>query len=124
MRIFLFALTFLSLHIGFSQTTVADSTAKAEIDRLYNMVMEGKSFSLVAKIYSEDQASASRGGLYDWTERGTFDVAFEAIVYKLTINEISKPFKTQYGYHIVQVVEREENRIMLRQIMIVPKIER
>ena len=66
----------------------------------------GEDFAAVAKVVSEDPQSAIEGGDLGWTGPGNFVPAFDAEINKLKPNEISEPFKTQFGWHIVQVLER------------------
>ena len=55
---------------------------------------------------SDDPGSASLGGDLGWTSPGTFTPEFEAVVDKTKIGEISEPFHTPYGWHILQVLDR------------------
>jgi peptidyl-prolyl cis-trans isomerase SurA len=59
---------------------------------------------VLAKTYSQDSASAVGGGDLGWTEASAFVPEFSAVVAGLKENEISQPFRTQYGWHIVQLL--------------------
>jgi foldase protein PrsA len=63
----------------------------------------GTKFEDLAKQYSTDTASASKGGDLGWFGTGEMDPDFEKAAFALKLNEISSPVKTQYGYHIIQV---------------------
>lgn len=61
-------------------------------------------FGELAKEYSEDPGSALKGGEYDWTDPTTYAPAFKDTLLSLKENEISEPFRTQFGWHIVQLL--------------------
>ena len=105
-----------------------DPTEEAEqeaIDRLKKLrkrIKEGTSFSTMAVLYSEDPGSAKKGGEYKGIKRGQFVKPFEAVAFNLEVGEISQPFKTEYGYHIVQLQMKRGEELDLRHILIKPKI--
>ncbi len=74
-------------------------------DRILN---KGENFAAVASVVSEDPGSAAEGGDLGWTNPGTFVPEFEKQIQGLGENEISKPFRTQYGWHIVQLLGRRQ----------------
>jgi len=57
-------------------------------------------------MYSEDLGSASQGGKLDWTSPNVFDPAFKDELLKLKKNEISQPFHSSFGWHIVQLLDK------------------
>jgi len=63
---------------------------------------------VLAKTLSDDPGSAVDGGDLGWTAPGTFVPEFDAALGRLTPNEISEPFRTQFGWHIVQLLERRQ----------------
>lgn len=76
---------------------------KAQIDSLYNCIVNGgEDFGDLAARESEDSGSARRGGELDWFGVGMMVPEFEQAAFSLKEGEISKPFTTAYGYHIVQ----------------------
>jgi len=89
---------------------------------LKQRIEDGSSFSTMAVLYSEDPGSAKNGGEYKGIKRGQFVKEFEAVAFNLKENEISDPFKTEYGYHIVQLQKRRGEELDLRHILIKPKI--
>lgn len=105
---------------------VVDSAAKAEvIDKLNELrerIEKGSSFSSMAVLYSEDPGSAKKGGEYKGIKRGQFVKEFEAVAFNLRRGEISKPFRTEYGFHIVQLMQRRGEELDVRHILIRPKI--
>jgi peptidyl-prolyl cis-trans isomerase SurA len=99
--------------------------AKAEAIRRLNELKEriskGSSFSTMAVLYSEDPGSAKNGGEYKGIKRGQFVKEFEAVAFNLKKGEVSDPFRSEFGYHIVQVLERRGEELDLRHILIKPK---
>ena len=96
--------------------------AKTRLLELKQRVEDGSSFSTLAVLYSEDPGSAKNGGKYESIKRGQFVKEFEAVAFNLKEGEISLPFKTEYGYHIVQLLKRRGEELDLRHILIKPKI--
>ena len=78
------------------------AAAKAKIDSLYNVVKAGADFEEIAKKYSEDRGSAKNGGKLGWFGINRMVPEFEKVAYALADGEISEPFATSYGYHIVK----------------------
>ena len=78
---------------------------KAYIDSLYTMVSNGASFEAVAAENSEDPGSAAQGGKLPWFGVGQMVPEFEDMAFSLKDGEISKPFATAYGYHIIKRLE-------------------
>ena len=80
----------------------APAKKKAEIDSIYNVVKGGADFEEVAKKESEDPGSQRNGGKMNWFGAGQMVPEFEEASFTLKDGEISEPFKTAYGYHIVK----------------------
>jgi parvulin-like peptidyl-prolyl isomerase len=68
----------------------------------------GRDFGEVAKKYSTDTGSASNGGEYGWQPRGFYVKEFDDAAFSQPIGEIGEPVKTEFGYHIIQVIAREQ----------------
>jgi peptidyl-prolyl cis-trans isomerase SurA len=83
-----------------------DATTRQRLEAIRTRVLAGEDFGALASVTSEDPGSASRGGDLGWAVPGTFDPAFESVLSQLTDDEISEPFRTQFGWHIVQVLGR------------------
>ena len=95
------------------------------IDKLIGLkdrIENGTSFSSMAILYSEDPGSNKKGGEYKAIQRGVFVKEFEAIAFNLKKGQISDPFKTEFGYHIVQLLEKRGEELDLRHILIKPKL--
>ncbi len=95
--------------------TVADDLRK-------RIVENGEDFATLAKKYSADTGSGSGGGDLGWQKRGTFVAPFEAMAYKLEKNQVSPLVETEFGFHIIQLLERRGNLIHCRHILIKPEI--
>jgi peptidyl-prolyl cis-trans isomerase SurA len=85
-----------------------DATVRQRLTTLRDRVLKGEDFSVLASSTSEDSASAVNGGDLDWMAPGSFVPEFEAEMGRLKDNEISEPFRTQFGWHIVQVLARRQ----------------
>lgn len=82
--------------------------SKKQVNNLYHQLKAGKSFVQIAKQYSLDSTTAVKGGDLGWVSPGALVPEFEKAMDKLAINEISHPVKTQFGWHLIQVLERKE----------------
>jgi peptidyl-prolyl cis-trans isomerase SurA len=86
-----------------------DDAVRAKMERIRErIVVDGEDFSDVARLESEDPTSAPQGGDLGWNSPGNFVPKFEEEVAKLAPGEISQPFRTDFGWHIVEVVDRKE----------------
>lgn len=79
-----------------------------EADAVYERLQHGEDFAEVAGKVSKDTGSAARGGELDWQPRDFFVKEFADAAFSQEIGEIGKPVKTEFGYHIIQVIAREE----------------
>lgn len=84
-----------------------DDVVQARLQKIRDSVEKGASFSQLAITNSEDLGSASKGGDLGWVNPGMLDPTFEAQMNKLQPGQISQPFKTQFGWHLVQVLARK-----------------
>jgi peptidyl-prolyl cis-trans isomerase SurA len=75
---------------------------RQKLSRLRERILKGEDFAGIASTTSEDAGSAPDGGDLGWTGPGTFVPEFDKAIADLKPNEISEPFKTRYGWHIVQ----------------------
>jgi peptidyl-prolyl cis-trans isomerase SurA len=83
-----------------------EEEAQALIAELRTQLEDGADFDELARQFSDDKSSAARGGDLGWAEPGNFVPAFEKVMNALRVDEISEPFKSEFGWHIVQVLER------------------
>ncbi len=97
-------------HILLKSDATNDAQIKVKIDDLEKQLKGGADFAELAKKYSQDPGSAAKGGDLDWVTRGQTVKEFEAAAFSLPLNQISQPIKTTYGYHILEVTEKEPAR--------------
>jgi peptidyl-prolyl cis-trans isomerase SurA len=83
-----------------------DETVRQKLTGMRERILGGEDFEAIAAVTSADKGSAGKGGDLDWQGPGTFVPEFEQQIDALSENEISQPFKTQYGWHIVQLLGR------------------
>jgi peptidyl-prolyl cis-trans isomerase SurA len=83
-----------------------DETVRQKLAQIRERVLKGESFETVASVTSEDPGSAAAGGDLGWAGPGMFVPEFERQLDALSENEVSAPFRTQYGWHIVQLLGR------------------
>ncbi|NJD32913.1 MAG: molecular chaperone SurA, partial [Gammaproteobacteria bacterium] len=83
-----------------------DETVRQKLERIRERILKGEDFGAIASVSSADPGSATRGGDLGWTNPGSFVPEFEKQLDALQVNEISHPFKTQFGWHIVQLLGR------------------
>ncbi|MDE5677241.1 MAG: peptidylprolyl isomerase [Phocaeicola sp.] len=82
------------------------------------------SFSLLAKMYSEDPGSARRGGEYGFTGKAELTPEFANVIFNMNDpSKISKVFETEYGFHIAQLIEKRGDRVSYRHILLKPKVD-
>ena len=101
----------------------AKEEAKQKLLEIKQRVASGSKFSTMAILYSEDPGSARNGGEYKGVKRGQFVKEFEAVAFALREGEVSDPFETEYGWHIVELIAKRGQEIDVRHILIVPKIK-
>ncbi|MBV6418097.1 MAG: Chaperone SurA [Steroidobacteraceae bacterium] len=85
-----------------------DATVEQRLAAARERILKGEDFAGLAATMSEDPGSAAEGGDLGWTGPGTFVPEFEAQLASLKEGEISQPFHTQFGWHIVQLLGRRE----------------
>ena len=89
-----------------------DRVTKGEID-----------FSTLARLYSEDKASAIKGGELDFMGRGMLDPAYANVAFSLQDpKKVSKIVESEFGYHIIQLIEKRGDRVNTRHILLRPKV--
>ena len=95
-------------------------------DRLYQIrkrILEGESsFSTMAVLYSEDPGSARQGGELGFAGKGVYATEFENVAFNLRDGEISDVVETEFGFHIIQLIERRGETINCRHILLTAKV--
>jgi len=112
--------------------TMTPKVEQSEIDRIKNQLREytdrvtkgETSFATLARLYSEDPGTARQGGEFgEYVGRGALDPAFANVAFNLTDpKKISKIVESEYGYHIIQLVDRRGDRINARHILLKPHV--
>ena len=88
---------------------VDDDQARKKLLEIKKKIEDGKSFAELASEFSEDPTTKVKGGDLGWYSPGEFVPTFEDVADSLEINQISEPFKTQFGWHILEVMERRQH---------------
>jgi len=87
-----------------------------------DVIENGSSFSVKAILYSQDPGSKSSGGAYSMTRETPFVKEFKDVAFSLREGEISEPFETDFGYHIILVEKIRGQEVDLRHILLIPEI--
>ena len=85
-----------------------DAGARRQVSALHERIVNGEDFGELARIHSDDAGSAPKGGELGWIDPGNTVPVFERAMDSLAPGELGEPFESQYGWHIVQVLERRE----------------
>lgn len=104
---------------------VTEDEKKRIIQKLKDIkkeVQEGASFKTRAVIYSDDKGSSSNGGFYKINKKTAFVKEFKDVAFSLQEGEISEPFETEFGFHIIYLEKIKGQDLELRHILIMPKI--
>ncbi|MFP4487741.1 MAG: peptidylprolyl isomerase [Bacteroidales bacterium] len=89
---------------------------------LRRRIIEGESFRALAVLYSEDESSAANGGEVGFQTKGDLDKAYADEAFSLKKNQVSKVIESQFGFHIIELIERRGDMINTRHILIKPRI--
>ncbi len=89
----------------------SDREARIRLEQLYQRIQGGEDFAALARAHSDDKASALKGGDLGWVTPGDLVPKFEEVMNSLEIGQLSQPFRTQFGWHIVQVLDRREKDV-------------
>lgn len=113
----------------FSEIELQPTISEAERDRvrtelaeLRERILKGEKFSMLAALYSQDPGSAKKGGELGFFPRGRMVAEFESAAFALKPGEVSPIIETQFGFHIIQLIERRGNTVNARHILISPKV--
>ena len=111
-----------------SQIIVKPKMSEDQINKLTDRlnafrkrVLNGEDFKVLAALYSDDPGSANNGGEIGFVSRGTFVPEFEKVAFRLKKGEVSEIVKTNFGYHIIQLIERRGDQVNVRHILLKPK---
>jgi peptidyl-prolyl cis-trans isomerase SurA len=98
-----------------------ENLTKTELIQIRNRILSGEDFATLARKFSDDPSVIGNGGEMNWSGRGRMVPEYEAMAFKLKPGEISMPFKSAFGFHIMQLIERRGNEYNSRHILISPK---
>lgn len=87
---------------------IDDETVRSRLEAIRERVLAGESFEDIAMLESGDASSAARGGDLGWNPPGTFVPEFDAALEQLQPGDISQPFRTMFGWHIIKLEDRQE----------------
>ena len=91
-----------------SDANMTQTEALEQISKLYQQLKSGKDFALMAKQFSLDAASAAKGGDLGWVTPGDLVPEFEKAMETLPLHQVSKPVKSGFGWHLIEVLERKK----------------
>lgn len=94
---------------------------RSELAELRERILKGDNFAMLARLYSQDPGSASKGGELGFFGRDKMVSEFEAAAFALKPGEVSPIVETQFGFHIIQLIERRGNTVNARHILMQPK---
>lgn len=87
----------------------SDEEVRSDLRALRTRIINGEDFSELARAHSEDPGSASKGGELGWAAPSVFTPEFREVAESLPVKEVSEPFKSRFGWHILQVMDRREH---------------
>ena len=115
--------------IELAQIVLYAKPSKEETDRVLNKLFEikkeiedGSSFRMKAILNSDDPGVVQNGGKYTVTKESNFIREFKEVAFSLDVNQVSEPFKSQFGYHIIQLHQVKGNQRIASHILIQPEI--
>ncbi len=103
-------------------TEVERDRVRTQLAELRERVIKGEKFSMLATLYSQDPSSAKKGGELGFFSRGDMVGEFESAAFALKPGEVSPIIETQFGLHILQLIERRGNTVNVRHILLIPQV--
>ena len=125
------SIPFIETQVEVQIITLQPQVSKQQVDEIKNRLRDftnrvnsGESeFSTLAILYSEDPGSAAMGGELGFKAKGAYVPEFSAVAFQLTApGKVSKVVETEFGYHIIQLIERRGDRANFRHILLTPKV--
>jgi peptidyl-prolyl cis-trans isomerase SurA len=99
----------------------AKDNIKARLNGLRGRIKDGEKFEDIARLYSQEPGAKQTGGNIGYFERGQLAPEYEATALRLKPGEISQPVETDFGFHIIELLDRRGNEFNTRHILILPK---
>ncbi|HUX57400.1 MAG TPA: peptidylprolyl isomerase [Bacteroidales bacterium] len=97
--------------------------ARQKLLDIRSQILGGKSFNILAIMYSEDTESAKNGGEIGYTTRGETEKEYSDAAFSLSKNTVSKIVETKFGFHIIQLIDRKGDMVNTRHILVRPKVK-
>lgn len=97
--------------------------ARQKLLDLRSRILKGESFSVLARLYSEDTESAKNGGEIGYLTRGELQKEYADVAFSLTKNSVSRIVETKFGFHIIQLIDRKGDMVNTRHILVRPKVK-
>jgi peptidyl-prolyl cis-trans isomerase SurA len=97
--------------------------ARQKLLDIRSQILAGKSFNVLAIVYSEDPGSASKGGEIGYMTRGELEKEYADAAFSLTKNTVSKIIETKFGFHIIQLIDHKGDMVNTRHILIRPQVK-
>jgi peptidyl-prolyl cis-trans isomerase SurA len=97
--------------------------ARQKLLDIRSQILAGKSFNILATLYSEDTESAKTGGEIGFLTRGELEKEYADAAFSLTKNNVSKIVETKFGFHIIQLIDRKGEMVNTRHILVRPKVK-
>ena len=99
-----------------------ENRVKAKLREIKRRIEGGSSFAAMAVIYSEDPGSAKDGGAIDYLGRGQLDPEYAATAFNLKGDQVSNVVESAFGYHIIQLIDKQGGKVKTRHILMKPKV--
>ena len=96
-------------------------TSLQTLKNIKTKIEQGDSFSELAKKFSEDPGSKSNGGDLGWVTRGSLVKSFETAAFTSPLNQITDPVETEFGFHLIETLEKKGEKILVRHILNIPE---
>jgi peptidyl-prolyl cis-trans isomerase SurA len=110
------------LQVPIKPGAAAKEKTKSFLSELRSQIVDGvSSFSDIAKTHSLDP-SKNNGGELGWVKRGSLVKSFETAAFTIELGEISDPIETEFGYHILETLEKQGDKIRVRHVLMSPEI--
>jgi hypothetical protein len=93
------------------ETEAAFARALERIQEIYDRIQAGEEFEALAAEFSEDPSNAYKGGDLGWSASGRFVEEFDTVAQSLPVGEISEPVRTQFGWHLIKIYDRQTEQI-------------
>ena len=87
-----------------------------------HLIVFERPFETIAKKHSQDPGSRNNGGSLGWSKRGSFVKAFEEAAFTSEINQLVGPIETDFGFHLIETLEKKGDKIRVRHILTTPKL--